>query len=159
MSQIHDAREAPARMSTLRKVFIFAIWIFPLLLAGFAYLLGTYHEPASALRSAMLAWPVPESVYLWLLLLVLVALAWLVAEFISVTSRETVVTALQLDVIVSFLTALVFTAYGGWCFGTDALEWWLIVPWGATIIDALTAGWLSVNNAAQKPFLSKKGSE
>ena len=159
MSQLQDARQAPAKMSALRKVFIFVIWIFPFFLAGCAYLIGTYYEPASALRSAMLIWPVPQSVYLWLLLLVLVAVAWLVAEFISVTSRETVVAALQLDVIISFLTALIFTGFGGWCVGTNTLEWWLIVPWGATIIDALTAGWLSVNNAAQKPFLSKKGSE
>jgi len=41
--------------------------------------------------------------------------------------------------------------------GTDHLAWWFIVPWIATIIDALTAAWLGINNAAQKPFLSKKG--
>lgn len=159
MSQIQEARHANARMSPVRKILILAIWVFPFILAAVAYLIGTYYEPASVLRSSMLTWPVPDSVYLWLLVFVLVTVAWLVAEFMSVTSRETVVTALQVDVTVSSSTALLFTAFGGWFIGTETLEWWFIVPWAATIIDALTAGWLSVNNAAQKPFLSKKGTE
>ena len=86
-------------------------------------------------------------------------IAWLVFEFISVSGRETVVSALQLDVTVSTLTAVFFTGFGGWLLGTEQLQWWFVVPWAATLIDAVTAGWLSVNNAAQKPFLSQKGSK
>lgn len=159
MSQMQEAREAKTTMRVTHKFFIVAIWLFPFLLAALAYLIGTFYEPASALRSSMLTWPVPDSVYLWLLLFVLATVVWLVAEFMSVTSRETVVAALQFDVMISCLTALLFSTIGGWFIGTKTLEWWFVVPWAATIIDALTAGWLSVNNAAQKPFLSKKGTE
>jgi hypothetical protein len=96
-------------------------------------------------------------VYGALLILVLIAIAWVIGEFLSVTSRETVVTALQFDAVFSTATAILFTGAAGWLIGTGRLEWWFVVPWIATIIDALAAGWLSVNNAAQKPFMSQKG--
>ncbi len=159
MTQLQNASHTQAKMSFLRKISVFAIWVFPFILAAIAYSAGTYYEPAAALRTSVLTWPVPESVYLWLLILVLIAVIWLIAEFISVTSRETVVAALQFDVVISSLTALLFTAVGGWFIGTEKLEWWYMIPWCATVIDSLTAGWLGVNNAAQKPFLSKKGTE
>jgi len=89
--------------------------------------------------------------------MVLLAAVWLVGEFFSVTSRETVVAALQWDAVISALTAIIFTGWGGWLIGTETLEWWFIVPWGAAVIDALTAAWLSINNAAQKPFMSSRG--
>ncbi|MGI9379816.1 MAG: hypothetical protein ACR2OW_09185 [Methyloligellaceae bacterium] len=159
MTQITEARQARTQSSVLRRFLTFIAWIFPFVLAAIAYLLGLYYEPASALTAPLLVWPVPEGVYLWLLLLVLAAIAWLVFEFISVSGRETIVSALQMDVTVSTLTAIFFTGFGGWLLGTGQLQWWFVVPWAATIIDAVTAGWLSVNNAAQKPFLSQKGSK
>jgi hypothetical protein len=119
--------------------------------------LAVFYEPAAPLRTPVLSWPVPQAVYGWLLLLVLLAAGWLFAEFVSVTSRETVVLALQLDAMLSTATALAFTGLAGWFVGKSTLEWWFVVPWGATIVDALAAGWLGINNAAQKPFLSQRG--
>lgn len=157
MVQIDPSNVQPVRMSSGRKIALSLIWSFPYVLAATAYCLGTYYSAASSLRSPVFDWPIPESVYLWLLLLVLAAVVWLVGEFISVTSRETVVSALQLDAAFSAATAMLFSAFAGYFIGIGGLEWWFVVPWIATVIDALTAAILSVNNAAQKPFLSKHG--
>ncbi len=140
-----------------RKTAILGIWIFPYLLAAGAYFAGVFYEPALVLREPVLTWPIPQAVYGWLLLLVLLSAVWIVGEFFSVTSRETVVAALQWDAIISLLTAIIFTGWGGYLIGTEKLQWWFIVPWGAAVIDALTAAWLSINNAAQKPFMSSRG--
>ncbi|KAB2943487.1 MAG: hypothetical protein K8F92_13895 [Hyphomicrobium sp.] len=144
-------------MSAIRRAGIVVIWLFPYLLATGTYFAGAVYEPALALRTPVLQWPVPQPVYGGLLVLLLIAITWLIGEFFSVTSRETVVTALQFDAVFSTTAAILFTGAAGWLIGTGRLEWWFVVPWIATIIDALTAGWLSVNNAAQKPFMSQKG--
>jgi hypothetical protein len=157
MSALQPNERTEPPMSAVRKGAIFSIWLFPYLLAAGAYLSGAVYGPAAALRTPVLQWPVPPAVYGGLLLLVLIAIAWLIGEFFSVTSRETVVTALQLDAVLSATTAILFTLAAGWFIGTGRLQWWFIVPWIAAIIDALTAAWLGINNAAQKPFLSKKG--
>jgi hypothetical protein len=157
MSSLQAAQQAEAPMSIGRHLFLLTIWLFPYLLAAGAFLIAEFYAPAAVLKASALKLPVPQDVYGWLLLMVLIAGTWLISEFISVTSRETVVTALQLDAAFSAITALLFTGAAGWMIGTDRLAWWFIVPWIATIIDALTAAWLGINNAAQKPFLSKKG--
>jgi len=145
-------------MSPARRLAIVVIWLFPYLLAAAAYFSGDVYEPAAALRAPVsFDQPVPPNVYGALLVLVLIAGAWLIGEFLSVTSRETVVMALQFDAVFSSATAILFTGAAGWLIGKDELEWWFIVPWFATVIDALTASWLGINNAAQKPFLGRQG--
>lgn len=133
------------------------IWLFPYVLAGVGYLLGSTYSGAASLRTPVFDMPPPAELYGWLLLMVLASVAWLVGEFISVTSRETVVSALQMDAVFSSLTAIIFTGFAGYFIGIGTLEWWFVVPWFASVIDAVTAAMLSVNNAAQKPFLSKRG--
>ncbi len=157
MVQMEPTDPPTAQMRGGKKTLLFVIWIFPYVLAAGAYLLGTHYAPASSLRAPVFAWPVPQDVYLWLLIFVLASVAWLVGEFISVTNRETVVSALQMDAVFSSATAILFTGLAGYYIGIGTLEWWFIVPWLATIVDSLTAAMLSVNNAAQKPFLSKRG--
>ena len=157
MSVLQAGTQPTTRMSGGRKTALFGLWMFPYLLAAGAYFGGHLYEPAKVLREQVLVWPIPQVVYGWLLLLVLLSAVWLVGEFFSVTSRETIVAALQWDAVISALTAIIFTGWGGLFIGTDTLEWWFIVPWGAAVIDALTAAWLTINNAAQKPFMSSKG--
>ena len=157
MSVLQAGTQPTTRMSSGRKTALLGLWMFPYLLAAGAYFGGHLYEPAKVLREQVLVWPIPQVVYGWLLLLVLLSAVWLVGEFFSVTSRETIVAALQWDAVISSLTAIIFTGWGGWFIGTETLEWWFIVPWGAAIIDALTAAWLTINNAAQKPFMSSKG--
>jgi len=157
MTELKATAPSAQTMSVGRRTAVAGILVFPYALAAVAYALAVFFEPAAPLRTLVLTWPVPQAVYGWLLLLVLLAVVWLFAEFVSVTSRETVVVALQLDSVFSTVTALLFTGLAGWFLGKGTLEWWFIVPWGATIIDALSAGWLGINNAAQKPFLSQRG--
>jgi len=52
---------------------------------------------------------------------------------------------------------MIFTGITGWYLGTVGLQWWLVVPWIASILDACISAWLGINNAAQKPFLSQRG--
>jgi hypothetical protein len=157
MTALTSDQSTGPRISGSRKLSLLGIWFFPYLLAGGAWLAGAVYEGAAALRSPVLAWPIPQEVYGWLLLMVILAIAWVVAELFSVTNRETVVLALQWDTVVSTFTALTFSLAGGWFVGTGTLEWWFVVPWIASVIDAFAAGWLGVNNAAQKPFLSQRG--
>ena len=152
-----DSSRDVASMSLIRRVSLVVIWSFPFLLAVGAYMAASYTESAASLRTSVFDWPISEDVYGWLLLFVLLSGAWLIGEFISVTSRETVVTALQMDALISTLTALLLTGLAGWYIGKGTLQWWLVVPWVVSMADALLAGWLGINNAAQKPFLSKKG--
>ena len=157
MTQITPSDPVRVSMSTGRRIVFFLIWLFPYVLAAAAYLLAVYYPNAASLRAHVFEWPIPQEVYPWLLLFVLATVVWLVGEFMSVTSRETVVSALQADAVFSSLTAILFTGVAGYFIGVGTLEWWFVVPWLATVVDALTAAMLSVNNAAQKPFLSKRG--
>lgn len=151
-----DAITSPAR-SPKHRLRFFSLWLFPYLLAAGAYSLSFALESAVSLRSPVLTWPIDAEIYGWLLLMVLLSGAWLIGEFVTVTNRETVVVALQSDAVVSALTGMVFTGLAGWQIGTSGLQWWLVVPWIASILDAIISAWLGINNAAQKPFLSQRG--
>jgi hypothetical protein len=141
-----------------QRLRLLSLWLFPYLLAAGAYGLGFIVESAVALRSPVFTWPIHADIYGWLLLMVLLSGAWLIGEFVTVTNRETIVVALQSDAVVSALTAMAFTGVAGWQIGTSGLQWWLVVPWVASVLDAMISAWLGINNAAQKPFLSHRGS-
>jgi len=89
--------------------------------------------------------------------MVVLSVIWLVAEFVTMTNRETIVRSLQWDAALSTTTAAVFSGIGGWMIAGDHLQWWFVVPWAGAVIDSITSGWLGINNAAQKPFLSQRG--
>ena len=155
MSQLTRTSETQNSESPIRKFFMIIDWVFPFILAFAAYIAASNYEPASSLKTSVFQLPVPQEVYLWLLVLVLAAVVWLVFEFISVTSRETIVASLQLDVAVSTFTALLFSGFGGWLIGNDQLQWWFAVPWAATLIDAMTAGHLAVNKRTPSTVRTK----
>lgn len=155
---IGNQTAAPTRaMSRARQVTFLGIWLFPYFLAALAYLGGHFTETGAPLRAPLFSWPIPQDVYGWLLAMVLLSGVWLLGEFISVTSRETVIAALQWDAVVSTLNAIFFSGLVGYYVGVGDLQWWIVVPWLATVIDAMMACWLGLNNAAQKPFLSPRG--
>lgn len=153
-----DAYHAVPRTGPIRRTALFIVWIFPFVLAAVSFFGAGIYQPAASLRAPVLVWPVPTEVYGWLLILVIAAVVWLFMQFLLVSSRETVVRALQFDATVSTLTALVFTGYAGYAAGTTGIEWWLVVPWVTAILDAILTGWLGINNAAQKPFIGDQGS-
>jgi len=151
-------RSGGSQIGRTRRIGLYIVWCFPFVLAAAGYLGGTYYPAAADLRAPVFAWPVPPEVFGWLLAMVLAAVVWLFTQFLLVTSRETVVRALQFDATVSTLTAVAFTGYAGWSLGAATVEWWLVVPWLTSIVDALLTGWLGINNAAQKPFFGDTGS-
>jgi len=146
-----------SQVSIGQKLGLIFKWGGPYLLAGLFYAASYMFESATSLRTPILDGPVPESVYRWLLVMVLLAVGWLIVEFLSVSNRESTTAALQSDAVVSSLSAIVLTGIAGWFLGKGTLEWWFLVPWIASIFDAVTASWMGINNAAQKPFLSQRG--
>jgi len=146
------------RFNRGRHFKLFGAWIFPYALALFAIGLSYVTQSADALRSPVLAWPIPQEVFGWLLLLVIFSGVWFVFEFSTVANRETIVVELQADAAISALTACFFTGLAGYYIGRAGLEWWIVVPWLAAMVDGITSAWFAINNAAQKPFLSDQGS-
>lgn len=136
---------------------LFGIWLFPYGLAIFALALSYMTSAADALRSPVLAWPVEQEVFGWLLIMVIVTGVWFLFEFSSAANRETIVVELQIDAAISTLTACIFTGVAGVYVGYSSLAWWIMVPWLASLVDAVTSAWFAINNAAQKPFLSDSG--
>lgn len=70
---------------------LLGIWMFPYLLAGVGDAAGVLIDGAKSLRTSVTEWPVPQDVYLWLLVMVVLSVIWLVAEFSTVTNRVIVV--------------------------------------------------------------------
>ncbi|MFP3944931.1 MAG: hypothetical protein ACLFWF_13625, partial [Alphaproteobacteria bacterium] len=109
MTALTPEERAPSRISGSRKLSLLGIWFFPYILAGGAFLAGSVYEGAASLRSPVLQWPIPQDVFGWLLLMVILAIAWIVTEIFSVTNRETIALALQWDTVVSTFTAITFS--------------------------------------------------
>lgn len=158
MSDSAPLRTSAPDQTRRRGLGLVGIWVFPYLLAGAAYAVGSIFGAARSLRTSVTATDIPSDVYLWLLIMVVLSVVWLVSEFLAVTNRETVVRALQWDAAISTATAAIFSGAAGWFIAEGELEWWFLVPWIAAVIDAFTSSWLGINNAAQKPFLSHRGS-
>lgn len=95
---------------------------------------------------------------IWAFPYVLAALGYLVGTFYGPASslRSSVLTWPVSQDVYPWLLLMLLLA-GGWLIGTGKLEWWFVVPWVAAVLDSMTSSWLGINNAAQKPFLSQKG--
>jgi hypothetical protein len=117
-----------------------------LLLIGYAF-------PSLA---GQVAWPIPAEVLSSLLILVLIAAAWLLFEIIPVVSRNTSVAELQTDFLISTFWAVVMTGVAGWYIHAHGMPWWYVVGWATSLLDGFLSGTFAINNAAQKPFFSKQ---
>lgn len=112
-----------------------------------AMLLVGYYVPA--LREPV-DWPPPDTLWAALFVSLGVMALWLVLEILTVASRFTTSAQLQVDGFLSILVALVITFFAGW--QREGIEWYIIVPWIGSMIDAFLTASLGINNAAQKPF-------
>jgi hypothetical protein len=131
------------------RLFEGAWFVFPLLL-----LAATFFVPA--LQSPVWIWPVPaeHSAQLpWgLLAMTLAAVVWLIIDFFVISNLGTPVGSLRLNTVASVALALALTFYAGWSWST--LSWGYLVPWVASILDAIITGDRAINNAAQKPLIT-----
>lgn len=131
------------------RLFEGAWLIFPLLL-----LAATFFVPA--LQAPLWVWPVPTeyaSQLPWgLLAMTLAAVVWLIVDFLVISNLGTPVGSLRLNTLASLALALALTFYAG--FAWSDLSWGYIVPWVASILDAIITGDRAINNAAQKPLIT-----
>ena|SRR3989344_2672251 len=119
-------------------------WAFPFILLAVGYLIPAAHVPVG--------WP--ESGTLWAVIAfsLIAMIIWLWAENLAVVNRYTTSRELQRDDAVSLAIALVLTYVAGELRQAGHLQWWYIIPWLGAVLDSFFAGYLAINNAAQKPF-------
>lgn len=123
-------------------------WLFPLLMLGVGRFLDGLQLPV--------AWPIQDPVYPPLLVELLIGLVWIIAEITTVTNRDTPVRTLQWDDMLSLTMAIVLTFFGAWQIAKGTLQWWFVLPWLVTIVDAYLSGYFAINNAAQKPLVQQQ---
>jgi hypothetical protein len=132
----------------LLRLFEGAWFIFPLFLIAASFLVP-------ALQAPVRIWPVAAehaSNLPWaLLIMTLAAVIWLIIDFLVISSLGTPVSSLRLNTLASVILALGITFYAGMNWGS--LTWGFVVPWVASILDAIITGDRAINNAAQKPLI------
>jgi hypothetical protein len=107
------------------------------------------------LRTSVVLNDIPPEVYKWLLGQIILAIAWLLWEFNFAARRTTAVEYLQLDDSVGRLWAVVLTGWSGAMISRGDLPWWFVIPWFAVLLESFFSGFLTINNAAQKPLVQQ----
>ncbi|MBI2610854.1 hypothetical protein HYW60_02885 [Candidatus Kaiserbacteria bacterium] len=121
-------------------------WAFPFVMLGVGYLIPALRVPVG--------WPQTSTLWALLFFSLVAVVVWLVSEVLTIVYRYTSSRELQGDDVISLAVALVITYLAGWQRG--GIEWWIVLPWLGAAIDAFFAGYLAINNAAQKPFFPEK---
>src|SRR5215475_2653522 len=103
-------------------------WLFPIFMLGGGHLVEGLQLPVS--------WPIQDPVYPPLLVEMLIGLVWIIAEITTVTNRDTPVRTLQIDCMISLTLAIILAFVGAWKIARGTLQWWFILPWLVTIVDA-----------------------
>lgn len=137
-------------MQGLGHMWTIAMWLFPPILLGIAYVFPALREAATitisdaALRSII--WPV-----------VLGGL-WLVFQVLAAGNTNTSYRTLQLDLAVSFMWGLVFSGLVVHHNATGTLQYWHVIPALFTVPEAFINTVVAINNAFQKnPTQMQKG--
>jgi hypothetical protein len=134
-------------------VSLFISWMAPLIFMGVGYLFFP------ALRApATLPWRAAGNIWIGLFIQLLLVFAWMLYEIWYTTHRNTSVTQLQADAAGDITVALALIAAGAGLVAEGGVPWWFVVPLLGAIIDVYQSPILSINNAAEKPFVSTKGS-
>ena len=123
-------------------------WVIPILMLLVGRFVPALQQPVGL--------PIPPSVYPALMVEMVVGLLWILSEITTVTDRDTPVHALQRDAALSLTLAIAITFIGAWYWAQSQLQWWLIIPWFVTLLDAYLSGYYAINNAAQKPLIQQQ---
>ena len=128
-------------------------WLAPFLIMAVGY--GFF----PALRSSI-TWPWLAPIEIWVGIVVQMALliVWILYEIWYTAHRNTSVTQLQTDAFGDLAIAISLSFFLGASITGGTLHWWFIVPMIGALIDVIQSTTLSINNAAEKPFNSPKGS-
>jgi hypothetical protein len=133
-------------------------WCFPLALLGIGYLIGIF---VPAFRESVFSkWPIDEAVWIPLVVLIMVAGAWLLFDLFWVVSRETTSRNLQANSAVTNFIAIILSVAFGYSINSEgSVRWWFVVPFVVAVVNVFTTAWAAINNATQKPFMSEPGKE
>jgi hypothetical protein len=123
-------------------------WLAPFALMGLAYL---FPELRNTISMTM-----PENLFRGLFVSLLVAGTWVAMDWIVASHRNTPTSQLQTDAIYDIIVLAVLSGLGGWMYGRETLAWWLVIPWGASLLAATISVVMGINNASQKPSLSAR---
>jgi hypothetical protein len=137
----------------VHKFFLLVSWVFPLVIMGVGYVFFP------SLRSPM-SWPwdAPPDIWLGICVQLIMMLVWLLYEIWYTTHRNAAVHDLQLDCAVDLVVALALMLVMGATIVAGKLQWWFLAPMIGALIDVFQATLLGINNAAEKPYVSTKGS-
>lgn len=105
------------------------------------------------LRTSVVLNDIPPEVYKWLVGQMVFGIVWLLWELNYAARRTTAVEFLQWDDAVGRAWAVGLTGWCGALVMRGDLPWWFVVPWIAVLIESFFSGFLTINNAAQKPLL------
>jgi hypothetical protein len=128
-------------------------WIFPVVLFAGGLLVPSLRLPVAASE-------IPDAtrsdLYFWLLVSLVLCGIWVLAAFFQASNHTTSITALKAHIFVSILLSIVLAATSGFLIGHNNLVWALVLPTGASIIEALVTADRAINNAAQRPIVHHK---
>ncbi len=112
-----------------------------------------------ALRSEIsLPWAASGDIWEGLFVQLVFVFAWIIYEIWYATHRNTSIGQLQADTAGDLTVAFLLLLAGAAWITIDALPWWFVVPMLGSIVDVYLAPVLAINNAAEKPFFSARGS-
>lgn len=123
-------------------------WLFPGAFAVGSWI-ASFYFPSLALRISELTFIEAGS---GLLVQTIIAITWIVIEFVLDASIRTSVRALQWDAFTSLLWTIFLTIFATWAVLNDPM-WYFVVPTIATWVEAGLSLWVGINNAAQKPLV------
>lgn len=133
-------------MTRIWKILHVFSWIFPAALLAIGYI-------APPLRTPVTLTPPDATVLAALLIQIIPAVIWLIVEAMFASNRNTSTAALQIDVVWGIVVTTFLALWGGWLIAKGSFEYWFIVPFMVSMIDAMLTGWLGLNNASQKPLI------
>lgn len=92
----------------------------------------------------------------WLMGQAAVCAVWVMSGFFNVTSSDTPVSNLKLDAFLSNVVQLGLYGLFVYEVATGKLQWGVIIPTLATIVDVFITNDRAINNAAQKPIVQQQ---
>ena len=151
--ETHEERTHWTWHVSVRKSLLVVSWFAPLIIMGVGYALF------AGLRLVVdWPWNAPANMWAGFTTQLIMMVVWLLYEFWYTSHRNAAVTDLQVDGAVDLAIWSVLLIIVGAMINAHALMWFMLVPILGQGIDTFQAFLMGINNAAEKPYLSPKGS-
>jgi hypothetical protein len=127
-------------------------WMAPLFFMGIGYAFPPLREPLT------FSFAMNGNIWPGLFVQLLFVFFWIIYEIWYATHRNTSIAQLQADAVGDIVVVLLLVIICATVVSNSGPRWWFIVPLLGSIIDVILCPVLGINNAAEKPFFSAKGS-